>query len=37
MEEFGDTTESLYLHIASLYDFRKPSKDKAIQLLKART
>ena len=23
MEEFGDTTESLYLHIANNYDFRK--------------
>ena len=36
MEEFGDTTESLYLHIASSYDFRKLTKQKTIQLLKAR-
>jgi len=34
MEEFGDTTEGLYLHIASLYDFRKPTKEKLTQLLK---
>ena len=37
MEEFGDTTESLYLHIASLYDFRKPTKEKLTQLLKLKT
>jgi len=36
MEEFGDTTESLYLNIANNYDFRKPTKQKTIQLLKAR-
>ena len=36
MEEFGDTTESLYLHIADNYDFRKLTKKKATQLLKAR-
>ena len=36
MEEFGDTTESLYLHIASNYDFRKLTKQKTIQLLKAK-
>ena len=36
MEEFGDTTESLYLHIANNYDFRKPTKQKITQLLKAR-
>ena len=36
MEEFGDTTESLYLHIANNYDFRKPNKKKIVQLLRAR-
>jgi len=36
MEEFGETTESLYLYIADNYDFRKPNKKKTIQLLKAR-
>ena len=36
MEEFGDTTESLYLHIANNYDFRKLTKKKTTQLLKAR-
>ena len=36
MEEFGDTTESLYLHIADNYDFRKPNKKKITQLLKTR-
>ena len=36
MEEFGDTTESLYLYIADNYDFRKLNKKKTIQLLKAR-
>ena len=36
MEEFGDTTESLYLHIADNYDFRKLTKKKATQLLKAK-
>ena len=36
MEEFGDTTENLYLHIADNYDFRKLTKKKATQLLKAR-
>ena len=36
MEEFGDTTESLYLYIASNYDFRKLTKQKTIQLLKAK-
>ena len=36
MEEFGDTTESLYLHIADNYDFRKPNKKKIVQLLRAR-
>ena len=36
MEEFVDTTESLYLHIADNYDFRKLSKKKTIQLLKAK-
>ena len=36
MEEFGDTTESLYLHIADNYDFRKLNKKKTIQLLRAR-
>ena len=36
MEEFGDTTESLYLYIANNYDFRKPTKQKTTQLLKAR-
>ena len=36
MEEFGDTTESLYLHIADNYDFRKLTKKKTIQLLKAK-
>ena len=36
MEEFGDTTESLYLHIADNYDFRKPNKKKISQLLKTK-
>ena len=36
MEKFGDTTESLYLHIADNYDFRKLTKKKATQLLKAK-
>jgi len=36
MEEFGDTTESLYLNIANNYDFRKLTKKKTTQLLKAR-
>ena len=36
MEEFGDTTESLYIHISNNYDFRKPNKKKISQLLKAR-
>ena len=37
MEEFGDTTERLYLHVASISDgFRKPNKKKVVQLLKAR-
>ena len=36
MEEFGDTTESLYIHIADNYDFRKPNKKKIVQLLRAR-
>ena len=36
MEEFGDTTERLYLHIADNYDFRKPNKKKITQLLKTR-
>ena len=36
MEEFGDTTESLYLDIANNYDFRKLTKQKTTQLLKAR-
>ena len=36
MEEFGDTTESLYLHIADNYDFRKLTKKKTIQLLKTK-
>ena len=36
MESFGDTTESLYLHIANNYDFRKPNKKKILQLLKTK-
>jgi len=36
MEEFGESTESLYLNIANNYDFRKPTKQKTTQLLKAR-
>ena len=36
MEEFGDTTESLYLYIANNYDFKKPTKQKAVQLLKVK-
>ena len=36
MEEFGDTTESLYLYIANNYNFRKLTKQKTTQLLKAR-
>ena len=36
MEGFGDTTESLYLYIASNYDFRKLTKKKATQLLRAK-
>ena len=36
MEEFGDTTESLYIHIASNYSFRKPTKQKIVQLLKVK-
>ena len=37
MEEFGGSTESLYLYMADNYDFRKLTKQKTIQLLKART
>ena len=36
MEEYGDTTESMNLYIASNYDFRKLTKQKTIQLLKAK-
>jgi plasmid maintenance system antidote protein VapI len=36
MESFGDTTESLYLHIANSYDFRKLTKQKTVQLLRAK-
>ena len=36
MEEFGESTESLYLYIANNYDFRKLTKKKTTQLLKAR-
>ena len=36
MEEFGDTTESLYIHVSNNYDFRKLTKKKTIQLLKAK-
>jgi len=36
MEEFGDTTESLYIYVSNNYDFRKPNKKKITQLLKAR-
>ena len=37
METFGDTTEKLYIHVASISDgFRKPNKKKVAQLLKAR-
>ena len=36
MEEFGDTTENLYIHISNNYDFRKPNKKKILQLLKTK-
>ena len=36
MEEFGESTESLYLYIADNYDFRKLTKKKTTQLLKAK-
>ena len=37
METFGDTTERLYLHVAEVSDgFRRPNKNKIVQLLKAR-
>ena len=36
MEEFGESTESLYLNIASNYSFRKPTKQKIVQLLKVK-
>jgi hypothetical protein len=36
MEEFGESTESLYLNIASNYSFRKPTKQKIVQLLKTK-
>ena len=36
MEEFGDTTESLYIYVSNNYDFRKPNKKKIIQLLKTK-
>ena len=36
MEEFGETTESLYIHVGNNYDFKKPTKEKAIHLLKTR-
>ena len=36
MEEFGDTTESLYLYMADNYDFRKLTKQKTVQLLRAK-
>ena len=36
MEEFGDTTENLYIYVSNNYDFRKPNKNKIIQLLKTK-
>ena len=36
MEGFGESTESLYLYIANNYDFRKLTKKKTTQLLKAK-
>ena len=36
MESFGDTTESLYLYMADNYDFRKLTKQKTVQLLRAK-
>ena len=37
MEEFGDTTESLYIHVANVSNgFRRPTKKKLTQLLKAK-
>ena len=36
MEEFGDTTECLYIYVSNNYDFRKPNKKKIIQLLKTK-
>ena len=34
MEEFGDTTESLYFHIMQKRGLRKPNKKKVIELMK---
>ena len=35
MEEFGDTTEKLYLHVAELSNgFRRSNNKKMMQLLK---
>ena len=36
MEEFGYTTENLYIYVSNNYDFRKPNKNKIIQLLKTK-
>jgi hypothetical protein len=34
MEEFGDTTEKLYIHIMENYGLRKPNKKKVIELMR---
>ena len=35
MEEFGGTTEGLYIHVSKISEgFRKPTKEKVIQLIK---
>ena len=34
MEEFGDTTEKLYIHVMENYGLRKPNKKKVIELMR---
>ena len=34
MEEFGDTTEKLYIHIMENYGLRKPNKKKVMELMR---
>ena len=34
MEEFGDTTEKLYIHVMENYGLRKPNKKKVMELMR---